>query len=101
MVINSTTIKGNSIITNVTYTLNDGSTITMDVQTVNPQSQSDVITDLTNMAVEQEKEHDSSLANIVSQLTPSIGQPVTATTDSTGALVLTAQVISAQQVKAL
>ena len=100
MLINSTTIKGNSIITNVTYTLNDGSTVTIDVQTVNPQSPSDVITDLANMAVEQEKEHDASLNNIKSQIDSQSGQAVQATPIGGGVMTLTAiaQPISVQPV---
>ena len=96
MVINQTTIQGNSIITNVTYTLNDGTQVTVNVVTVNPTSAADVATDLANMEIEQGKEHDANLANIKAQLDGNVGQTVTAGLDLSGKMSLAVQAQTAQ-----
>jgi hypothetical protein len=76
MIINKTEISDTSFITNVTYTLADGTEVTVDVTTDSPKSAADVTTDLANREAAEQAKYDADLNNIKAIIDEQVAQPV-------------------------
>ena len=76
MIINSTEIKDTDLIVNVTYTLTDGTEVTVDVTSSSPKNQADVLTDIANREIAEQTKYDGDINNIKTAIDAQIAQPV-------------------------
>lgn len=78
MNINSTRIDGETIWSNITYTLSDGSEVTTDVAVFQPQTSGDVLTALSNREVSEQAKIDAEVTNkaIKDELDEQVNQPI-------------------------